>query len=65
MLDPHDIQSRLGIGGLAIHMQEAWAAAFIYLHDAGDVEGAMEAAKEADRWKEIADLAQCDPYIER
>lgn len=46
-------------------MQERWAAACVYLHETGDAEGALEALKESDRWKEIAELAQCDPYIQR
>lgn len=39
----------------ATEMRYRWASAVIDLHEMGDIEGAREAMKEADRWRDIAD----------
>ena len=64
-LNPHDIQSRVGTYAMATEMLTLWIEAGAYLRDSGDLEGAWEALEEAEYWRELTELAQCEPYVER
>lgn len=49
-----DIQPIFGELARCIDMQERWAAGCLYLGETGDIEGAMDAMAESDRWRDRA-----------
>lgn len=49
-----NIQPIIGELAHCIDMQERWAGGCVYLSETGDTEGARDALRESDRWRDRA-----------
>lgn len=53
-----DIQPIVGELARCIDLQQRWAAGCVYLHETGDHEGAREAMRVSDRWRDRAEAIE-------